>query len=185
MNCKKLKRYLVDFLDGELPEQERTAFLTHYQACVKCQDRWGYQLKLSKQLSASLGTFKKELEVPRALFYDILREIRNIPEPKPLLGEVLAAAFRIPQVAYASLILILGVAIAFNLITIMKMDKIHPATLLAKERIVPAHIYRAPLKSSAVYWAKGGLTRGSVYFEIRSSFRPKVQSKFFIERSGA
>lgn len=185
MNCKKLKRYLVDFLDGELPEQEKTAFLTHYQTCVKCQERWGSHLELSKKLSASLGIFKKELQVPRALFYDILRETRKIPEPKPLLAEILTALFRIPQVAYVSLIVILSVAITINLITIMNMNKTRPVGFLAKERVVPAEIDRTPLKSSKGYLARRGLANGSVYFEIRSSFRPKVQSKSFIERRGA
>lgn len=36
MNCKECYDFLMDYLDGELPEAQRAAFEMHLQACPPC-----------------------------------------------------------------------------------------------------------------------------------------------------
>lgn len=163
MNCKNFKKYIIEYLDGDMPQQDKVSFLSHLETCQGCKERWGYQFKLSSELGSGIKSFEKGLEAPRELLYDILREIRNIPQPKYYLDEILSAVFKIPAMAYTSIIVILGTLVTFSCIWIGNIRVMHPG-----ERMVLAHV-RLPKKA---------ITRQLAYSTTR---KWKIDSRSFIE----
>lgn len=172
MNCKRIRRYIIELLDGDLAQKEKTKLLSHLETCRECRDRWGYQISLSEKLNSSMDTFSEGLEVPRGLFYDIMREIRKIPQPKLFWEEVFGAVLRIPKVAYASLIMILGVFITLGIISITNIAQAHPLRFLAKQRMIIAHSY----------FSEEGLPKRFAYSQVRDIYRFRIGSKSYIRK---
>jgi anti-sigma factor RsiW len=79
MNCRELTNFLMDYLEGELPEEERIVFDSHLHDCPACL--------------AYLESYRQTVAVGRLVCEDPCGEI---PEevPKQLIEAILAARGR-------------------------------------------------------------------------------------------
>ena len=80
IDCKSLEKFVVEFLDDQLPAQTRTAFLKHIKECEHCDEY--------------LQSYRKTINLSKAALTDnISAEKSEIPEK---LVEAILAASRKP-----------------------------------------------------------------------------------------
>jgi len=72
MGCRDVMERLWEFLDGELPEQDREALERHLEACGRCYPAYDFQksyLEYTRRLATRVGA---PPEVRRQLFERLL-----------------------------------------------------------------------------------------------------------------
>ncbi|MBI1370732.1 MAG: hypothetical protein GC162_19005 [Planctomycetes bacterium] len=74
INCQKCIDFLIDYLDGELPEEQRKSFETHLKLCPPCMDY--------------VNEYRRTIEVSRAA----LKDSTEKPEPCCHMPEALVQA---------------------------------------------------------------------------------------------
>ena len=74
IDCKNLENFVVEFLDDQLPEHTKHAFLTHIKECEQCND---YLLSYKKTIDISKAAITEncstgKTEIPEELVEAIL-----------------------------------------------------------------------------------------------------------------
>jgi anti-sigma factor RsiW len=79
MNCQACVEFILRYLDGELPDDERVAFEVHLAKCPPCGrylEQYRVTVKVCK--NAFVGKADGRDEVPEALIQAILASRRDI-----------------------------------------------------------------------------------------------------------
>jgi len=74
VDCKSLEKFVVEFLDEQLPEHTRLAFLKHIEECTHCADylqNYRKTINLSKAALTENNSTEKA-EIPEDLVKAIL-----------------------------------------------------------------------------------------------------------------
>lgn len=83
MTCKELVEFLMDYLDGDLPEPQRKSFEEHLSACPDCI---AYLATYEETIALGKQAYTADDEpVPAAVPEDLIRAIlsaRKIQSPK-------------------------------------------------------------------------------------------------------
>ena len=67
IDCKSLEKFVVEFLDDQLPIHTKAAFLNHIKECVHCDDY--------------LKNYKKTIAISKAAKYEnVSTDITEFPE---------------------------------------------------------------------------------------------------------
>jgi anti-sigma factor RsiW len=78
MNCRELTEFLMAYLDGELPEDQRSSFESHLfgcQSCVNYLESYRATIQLGRAACADDGSLPSD--VPEALVQAILAATRK------------------------------------------------------------------------------------------------------------
>ena len=82
ITCREFESFVIDYLEGCLPENQRKLFERHIRMCRECKDYLAvYQLTV--ELSAALKVTPNEQvpsSVPQDLVDAILNSVSNSPE---------------------------------------------------------------------------------------------------------
>lgn len=71
--CKFLKKELIAYLEGSLPEAQRKTIENHLAYCVRCNER----VRFLRETKAIIGTLKYVPEPPASFFQLIYQRIRD------------------------------------------------------------------------------------------------------------
>lgn len=71
--CKFIKKELIAYLEGSLPEDQRKKIENHLAYCVHCNER----LRFLRETKAVIGILKYEPEPPASFFQRIYQRIRD------------------------------------------------------------------------------------------------------------
>lgn len=74
MTCQQITQFLLDYLEGELPQDVRVSFEAHVEACVDCRNY--------------IDGYRKTVSLSKSAMQEPIPE--NIPEP--LVRAIVAAA---------------------------------------------------------------------------------------------
>lgn len=78
MNCREFVEFLMDFLDGNLPPEQRSVFEEHMRRCPPCVDYLqSYRQVIALERSACNCDDDVPCEVPEHLVQSILEAQRN------------------------------------------------------------------------------------------------------------
>lgn len=73
ITCRELVDFLMAYLDGELPAEQRASFEAHLQACPQCEDYLeSYRTTVALGQSLRCGAEDVPSEVPEALVRAVL-----------------------------------------------------------------------------------------------------------------
>jgi hypothetical protein len=152
MNCEAIRKELVAYRDGELPEQDRVRVATHLETCMACS-REEAQLAEVEQLFASLeriapspdfaATFWRRLEQEGQVEQES-RWARWWRESRERAGEWAKSWQVVPALAAAaSLLVFLGYMSSGRSVAPPRPDP-KQALPAVKERTVPAEVLEKP-----------------------------------------
>ena len=82
IDCKSLEKFVVEFLDGQLPKETRLAFLEHIEECKHCEEYLqSYQQTIALSKAALIEgdgeTSTAESAIPEKLVEAILAASRK------------------------------------------------------------------------------------------------------------
>ena len=79
VSCRKIKRWVIDYLEGSLSEEKKFLFVEHLAKCSRCAQEVGVLVKTQK-----LVRLKAREEMPEGFWAHYLPRLRRRLEEKPL-----------------------------------------------------------------------------------------------------
>ncbi|MBN1348991.1 zf-HC2 domain-containing protein [candidate division KSB1 bacterium] len=109
MNCKMIKKYAMQYLDGELAETLRTEICDHLTSCPDCAQKVE-QLEVAwNQLTPST-----QIQAPPYLGMKVLQRVNKPVQRKRLPGMIWSGIQRSLVPGIAAAVLLIGLLVGFN-----------------------------------------------------------------------
>ncbi|MFN7182327.1 MAG: anti-sigma factor family protein [Planctomycetota bacterium] len=138
MKCKKVKRKLSAYLDGELKEVENKIISEHLEKCINCKNEF---TNLSNQ-----DKFLKQLETiePSVNFRSVFsKKLTSITSLKEDIQKIQGLSwFPLPAMSFLIFLIILNLSIFFFTLSVRGQDLRNQITSeVVKHLVIPSHLF--------------------------------------------
>lgn len=103
MNCKLIKKHTIDFIEGNLSEDVRLAFLKHLQECPMCSKKVNQTAEVWRMLEQ-----KDAIKAPPFFLAKVQQKIRQAESSKFSLEKMIETLQRWYMPAVSTTVLIIG-----------------------------------------------------------------------------
>ncbi len=125
ISCRKVKRWMIDYLEGSLPEKKKVLFEEHLSKCSQCAQEIEALVKTQK-----LVRLKVREEMPQGFWARYLPRLRRRLEEKPLPRLVWRPVPTLVLATVTALVLLVVVAISLFRTPGLNLESLPRETLI-------------------------------------------------------